>query len=363
MSTVLVGFVSSVLSHQSIKPDKVSISPSFCWDHTSSFLPPCRTYLTLSRMTLPNRPGYVVEGKNVQRPPPPNTQITINSPPQHHPTPNTPGPTFHPTELASLFPFHGTPESVSRIIDSKTTFPIDSHRDSLPLPVQGQPINPFNPEPFKPQLSTLESLSVEELSARKNFIRSHRNLPVIIDFLTTCKKEGISPSAETFHYLQENNPPPGPIDHSLEEFLAREEIETGQLEDPEEDKSAERIEFLQKMGQLKEKYNEELDKLSRVCSEFSARMFGLLREQSTLRPISAQETQMKIQGTSLLILVFYNLCIRMSLITFSYPDQIRLCQEPIEAECLQCDHGLGEAVQSPKKEAKSFTQEGSRCLV
>jgi len=155
---------------------------------------------------------------------------------------------------------------------------------------------------YTPDLTRLEGvyskepLSNEEVQARKNFIRAHRLLPVTIEFLTTCKKEGITPSAEMFnHYLQE--PQPGSIDFSLDDFLVSQGIESGSMEDGDSpEKSQERDEFLYKLEQLKEKYNEELEKLNRLSSEFCSRMFGLLREQSTLRPLSEQETQMKLHA-------------------------------------------------------------------
>lgn len=66
--------------------------------------------------------------------------------------------------------------------------------------------------------------------------------------------------------------------------------------DEEPEKSVDHSEFLFKLEQLKEKYNEELEKLSQVCNEFCSRLFNVLREQSTLRPLSDQETQMKMQA-------------------------------------------------------------------
>jgi len=142
-----------------------------------------------------------------------------------------------------------------------------------------------------------EPLSNEEIQARKNYVRSHRLLPITIEFLTACKKAGITPSAEMFSTYLQDAPQPGSIDFGLDDFLASQGIDGGQddLDTPPE-KNAERDEFLYKLEQLKEKYNEELEKLNRVCAEFCSRMFNLLREQSTIRPLSEQETQMKLHG-------------------------------------------------------------------
>jgi hypothetical protein len=195
-------------------------------------------------MTLPNRPGYAVEDKK----------------PTHSPSP-VDLPVVPPPQEGSLFPFvHYPPELVP--------------------PIQGG---------FKGDF--------EELQARKNFVRSHRLLSITVEFLTACKKEGITPSADMFSTYLNNVPQPGSIDFGLDDFLASQGIETtlNETDTMPEDKN-ELDEFLYKLEQLKEKYNEELEKLNRVCAEFCTRMFNLLREQSTIRPISEQEIQMKLHG-------------------------------------------------------------------
>jgi hypothetical protein len=145
---------------------------------------------------------------------------------------------------------------------------------------------------FKPV--SVESLSIEELQARKNYIRSHRLLPVMMELLTACKKEHILPPPETYHMYE--IAPPGTIDFGLDDFLQSQGIETTPLESDDAQKVAERQEFIVKLDQLREKYKEELDKLNRVCNEFCSRVLNLLREQSTVRPLLEQESQLKIAG-------------------------------------------------------------------
>jgi len=233
-------------------------------------------------MTLPNRPGYSVEDKKVPIGGP-QLDSPLHLPTQTHGVTPTMG-----NEMAALFPFVGNPENVVKIMERSFVFPPDL-ANSLD-------VHPTFNGIYK-QGSVVEPLSSDELQARKNFIRAHRLLPLTVEFMTSCKKEGITPSAEMFAYMVDT-PPPGSIDFSLDDFLASQGIDTGPLDDDDEepDKSAERDEFLYKLEQLKEKYNEELDKLNRVCTEFCSRMFSLLREQSTLRPLSEQETQMKLHG-------------------------------------------------------------------
>jgi len=231
-------------------------------------------------MTLPNRPGYNVEEKKVpQQPTQPNIDYSL------HVAPHPPmGTSDH--HMASLFPFLGSQADVVKIVERNLGYPNDIPHE----PVMAPRFDSIFKQPG------IVEVSPDELQARKNYIRSHRLLPVTIEFMTTCKKEGLTPSAEMFSYLNDA-PQPGSIDFGLDDFLVSQGIETGaDDEDDSGEKSSEREEFIYKLEQLKEKYNEELEKLNRVCAEFCTRMFNLLREQSTLRPLSDQETQMKLHG-------------------------------------------------------------------
>lgn len=194
-----------------------------------------------------------------------------------------------------LFSFNGQPEMIKSLERSTGFSPELFPGDHMHLP-QTLPYGPRFTEMFKAPIESL-SLSSEELQARKNYIRSHRLLPVVNEFISSCKKEGITPSVEALSYMQDTHPP---IDYSLDDFLVSQGIDTGPCTDdgaePDPMKLQEHDEFLYKLDQLKEKYGEELEKLNRVCGEFCSRMFNLLREQSTLRPVTEQETQFKIHG-------------------------------------------------------------------
>jgi len=241
-------------------------------------------------MTLPQRLHYNVDEKKPQTTTPVDVGLS-----QMPPQPQTNNMMPSDPQMASLFPFLGSQPDVGKMMERSMNYsemghPNEQNMHSVPPGMSTQRFDGM----FKP--NPMETLSNEELQARKNYIRSHRLLPVIIDFCSNCKKEGISPSVESFHYLQDT-PQPGSIDFGLDDFLVSQGIETGSVsEDEEGEKAPERAEFLYKLDQLKEKYNEELEKLNRVCSEFCSRMFNLLREQSSLRPVSDQETQMKLHG-------------------------------------------------------------------
>jgi len=235
-------------------------------------------------MTLPNRTGYAVEDKRASPPQPVDySSLQVVAPP-----PQPPPPLNVDQHMASLFPFLGSQADVAKIVERSFGFPPEfahaMEQSVAPLRFDGM---------FKGDVFTNE-----DLQARKNYIRAHRLLPISIEFMTTCKKEGITPSAEMFSFMADT-PQPGSLDFTLDDFLISQGIETSDREDnddPEKVSNAEREEFLYKLEQLKDKYNEELEKLNRVCAEFCSRMFNLLREQSTLRPLSDQETQMKLHA-------------------------------------------------------------------
>jgi len=123
----------------------------------------------------------------------------------------------------------------------------------------------------------------DELEAKKNFVRSHRLFPVLVDFVAQYKET--PPYDDSFTQLPRPHFP-------LDEFLISRGIDRDSLDD----EDAKTDEFLTHVEDLKEKYEEELDKLDRVCAEFCSRQESLLREQSTIRPISEKEVTFKILG-------------------------------------------------------------------
>jgi len=150
--------------------------------------------------------------------------------------------------------------------------------------------------------SGLENFTPEELQVRKSYVRSHRLLPHITEVLNSCRKEGMLWEPKIDQTLITAMMPPGGMDtganadQSIEDFLHSQGIETCPLNSEDPQKNAERQEFVMKLEQLKEKYSDELDKLDRVCNEFCFGMLNLLREQVSIRPVTDQETQMKILG-------------------------------------------------------------------
>jgi len=130
---------------------------------------------------------------------------------------------------------------------------------------------------------SLEGLSPDEIQEKKNFVQKHRLQPHMLQIIEYCKKEGIIPNLPANLYQ-----PNTLTDYSLSEFLEAQGIEC-----PEDDPDPKGDEFTFKLQQLKTAYNEELDKLNRVCNEFVQRMTTLLREQGQIRTVTDQEIQAK----------------------------------------------------------------------
>jgi len=247
----------------------------------------------------------------------------------HGPSSNSSGSGSHPNNpnnnnMGTLFPFGNTPGNqmdAMKLVERFLTpdlmanlnqAPLDSAYQNPsnpgssmmpPFPSHGGP--PFmlphpgplpNPGPSNSNKSAtqLENLPIEELQARKNYARSHRFLPVLMELVSECKKDNLLPPVDQLGYLYEGQA--ASIDMGLDDFLQSQGIETTPLNSEDPLKNSERDEFISKLEQMREKYKDELERLNRVCTEFCTRMVGLLNEQATMRPLLEQETHMKMQG-------------------------------------------------------------------
>jgi len=141
----------------------------------------------------------------------------------------------------------------------------------------------------------IDSVSLEDLQTRKSDIRTHRLLGTMISLMTECKKEGILPQIPSNAFFQQ--PIPGTLDFTLDDFLQTQGITDNPEDSPtqeDDDQGVQNSEFYFKLNQLKQAYMEELEKLNKVCNEFCSRMMNILREQSLIRPVTEEETQMKM---------------------------------------------------------------------
>jgi hypothetical protein len=152
---------------------------------------------------------------------------------------------------------------------------------------------PFHPAPIHrladPMYRQDSNMLDESNLAKKNFVRSHRLLHVIMQVVVATKKE-TSPSIDTINFFEQYQP--GTLDFSLDAFLATQGISNDQMEDDEEDSQ----EFYVKLEMLKERYYEELNKLNQVCNDFCTKLLLVLRDQSSIRPVSEGEIKNKINS-------------------------------------------------------------------
>lgn len=132
--------------------------------------------------------------------------------------------------------------------------------------------------------------------------------------LQECKKEGLvgqlNPSAQYYS--------PEPVDYTLDDFLDSQGISTHELEN-QNPKDSKTEEFILKFEQIRQRYRDELEKLSRVSHEFMQRMLVILRDQASFRPVTDHEIHLKVSDIKKLankdsfIPKFLTFFIRMSL--------------------------------------------------
>lgn len=110
--------------------------------------------------------------------------------------------------------------------------------------------------------------------------------------LQECKKEGLvgqlNPSAQYYS--------PEPVDYTLDDFLDSQGISTHELEN-QNPKDSKTEEFILKFEQIRQRYRDELEKLSRVSHEFMQRMLVILRDQASFRPVTDHEIHLKVSDT------------------------------------------------------------------
>jgi len=170
-------------------------------------------------------------------------------------------------------------------LPNKLGYQVKETYNSSPFEVASQPtiaVEPLTQEvqPIKYD-SYYKFVSNEEFQVRKNHIMGHRLLPLVISFLTNCKKEYFTSLFDV--NIQTTS------DFSLDEFLVAQDIIFSN-----EESDSKMKEFQSKVEQYKKNYNKELDRLDGVCYDFCSKMFHLLQEQSNIRPLDDQETKTKL---------------------------------------------------------------------
>eukprot|EP00026_Physarum_polycephalum_P009194 Phypoly_transcript_09308.p1 GENE.Phypoly_transcript_09308~~Phypoly_transcript_09308.p1 ORF type:complete len:218 (+),score=49.06 Phypoly_transcript_09308:59-712(+) len=214
-------------------------------------------------MTLPNRANYIVErkaegGDNVYQkqevtPPPTYTQTSSGFPFQPPETKHTPETTKSPHDSNDQDARAGNKAAGNGAASPSATTNSNSY-DSY-------------------RTNSVDRLSVEDIQEKKNYVQKHRLQQHMLQIVEYCRNEGIIPNLPPNLYT----PPQQQTDYSLNEFL-----ETQGIECPEDDAvvSKEDDEFTFKLVQLKSAYNEELEKLNRVCNDFITKLQAVLQDQA-----------------------------------------------------------------------------------
>jgi len=255
-------------------------------------------------MTLPNRPDYVVATPRKGNPP---QEVNMPHPP-HDFVAHTPHPPAQFTELLN----HGLPPpSASSTSDSSfsmfDTQGIESNVYDNPAVVESAPLTE-GPRKRKSSKNAdhNENFTPEDIVVKKNYIKSHRLLPNILQVITETKRESMLPAVNLNsidHLLNPlhgiTNDPTCMLDKEtafiiVDEFLGTQGVELTAPESREQGKLEERQQFVYVLDQLKTTFRDEVERLDRVCNDFCYSILQTLKEQVSFRCVSEEEVHLKI---------------------------------------------------------------------
>ncbi|XP_022250315.1 pre-B-cell leukemia transcription factor 1-like isoform X3 [Limulus polyphemus] len=152
------------------------------------------------------------------------------------------------------------------------------------------------------QIMNITDQSLDEAQARKHTLNCHRMKPALFSVLCEIKEKTVLSLRNT-----QEDEPPDPQLMRLDNMLIAEGITgpekgggavaatnasaaasggPGQL-----DHTIEHSDYRSKLTQIRQIYHQELEKYEQACSEFTAHVMNLLREQSRNRPITSKEIE------------------------------------------------------------------------
>ncbi|XP_076352487.1 homeobox protein extradenticle-like isoform X3 [Tachypleus tridentatus] len=152
------------------------------------------------------------------------------------------------------------------------------------------------------QIMNITDQSLDEAQARKHTLNCHRMKPALFSVLCEIKEKTVLSLRNT-----QEDEPHDPQLMRLDNMLIAEGITgpekgggavaatnasaaasggEGQL-----DHTIEHSDYRSKLTQIRQIYHQELEKYEQACSEFTAHVMNLLREQSRSRPITAKEIE------------------------------------------------------------------------
>lgn len=145
------------------------------------------------------------------------------------------------------------------------------------------------------QIMTITDQSLDEAQARKHTLNCHRMKPALFQVLCEIKeKTGLS--IRSVPDEEPTDPQLLRLDNMLlaEGVAGPEKISSAAISQAAvaavaAENAIEHSDYRAKLTQIRQIYHTELDKYEQACTEFTAHVVNLLREQSCTRPISAKE--------------------------------------------------------------------------
>lgn len=141
------------------------------------------------------------------------------------------------------------------------------------------------------QILAMNELNLDD--ARKSTIHTHRMKPALFSVLCEIKEK----TCLSYRNLDAEDPP-DPQLMRLDNMLIAEGVsgpEKPGEASPSDDTTIMHSEYKTKLTQIRNIYNEELEKYDQGCQEFTTHVMNLLREQSRTRPITPKEIERMVK--------------------------------------------------------------------
>ncbi|KAK9872578.1 hypothetical protein WA026_018710 [Henosepilachna vigintioctopunctata] len=149
------------------------------------------------------------------------------------------------------------------------------------------------------QIMSITDQNLDEAQARKHTLNSHRMKPALFSVLCEIKEKTVL----SLRNVQDDDPP-DPQLMRLDNMLIAEGVSgpekaTGQSltgsQTGQSDSAIEHSDYRAKLAQIRQIYQQELEKYNQACTEFTNHVMNLLREQSRTRPVTPKEIERMVQ--------------------------------------------------------------------
>ena len=156
------------------------------------------------------------------------------------------------------------------------------------------------------QILTIADQSLDEAQTRKATLNSHRMKPALFSVLCEIKEKTVL----SLRNFQDEADPPDAQLMRLDNMLVAEGIAgpekggganaaaaaaTATASGSNPDAVIEHSDYRNKLGTIRNIFNQELEKYEQACNDFTTHVMNLLHEQSRTRPITGKEIERMIQ--------------------------------------------------------------------